>query len=80
MYDCVEVLEYEVRFLPVFFPKGMVCCDLCPALETYARYQCRRSGEYLIKAGKNGFTTGAICPLLTLEEIIKMREGENVNT
>lgn len=63
------IMEYEVRYLPVYFPKGMVCCDLCLALETYARRQCRSSAEYLVQPGKHEATFGGRCNLLTVEEL-----------
>lgn len=44
----------------IFFPEGHVCCDLCPLLETYARKQCRRTGEYLLDTRN---TVGYECPL-----------------
>lgn len=53
------VREYECATAVFYFPKGHVCCDLCPALETYARKQCRLSGEYLL----NTKTIGLSCPL-----------------
>lgn len=36
-----------------------VCCARCPLLETYARKQCRRTGEYIL----DDRTTGYWCPL-----------------
>ncbi len=50
----------------IYFPEGRVCCELCPMLETYARKQCRMTGEYLIDQ-KN--MMGFRCPLKV--------EGEN---
>lgn len=44
----------------IFFPEGHVCCDLCPILETYARKQCRLTGEYLLDTR---VTVGYECPL-----------------
>lgn len=49
---------------PVFFHDGNVRCDMCPFLETYARKQCRRTGEYI--ADTRG--TGYECPLMELTE------------
>lgn len=54
------ITRYEKATLEVFFPEGHVCCDLCPALETYARKQCRRTGEYLLDTRA---TVGYWCPL-----------------
>ena len=52
--------KYTKTTLEIFFPEGHVCCDLCPALETYARKQCRRTGEYLLDTR----ITGVWCPLI----------------
>lgn len=54
------ITRYEKATLEIFFPEGHVCCDLCPALETYARKQCRRTGEYLLDTR---VTVGCWCPL-----------------
>ena len=54
------ITRYERATLEIFFPEGHVCCDLCPALETYARKQCRRTGEYLLDTRA---TVGYWCPL-----------------
>ena len=54
------ITRYKKATLEVFFPEGHVCCDLCPALETYARKQCRRTGEYLLDTR---VTVGYWCPL-----------------
>lgn len=51
---------YTEAQVSVFFPEGHVCCDLCPLMETYARKQCRRTGEYLLDTRT---TTGFECPL-----------------
>lgn len=51
---------YTEALVSIYFPEGHVCCDLCPMLETYARKQCRRTGEYLLET-KN--TVGFNCPL-----------------
>jgi len=52
-------LEYEVLTLDIPFPKDHVRCSICPVLETYARRQCRSTGEYLLE----GQLIGARCPL-----------------
>lgn len=44
----------------LFFPEDHVCCDLCPLMETYARKQCRRTGEYLLNTRD---VVGYNCPL-----------------
>ena len=41
-----------------------MCCDLCPLLETYARRQCRRTGEYILDTRGVGYE----CPLRIEEE------------
>ena len=53
----------------IYFPEGKVCCDLCPLLETYARKQCRKTGEYLADTR----TIGYMCPL----KFIEKQEAEN---
>ena len=50
---------YERMTVDIYFPDGHVCCDLCPLMETYARKQCRRTGEYLLDSR----VTGLYCPL-----------------
>lgn len=51
--------KYTTATVLIHFPEGKVCCDLCPLMETYARKQCRRTGEYLVDSR----VTGAWCPL-----------------
>lgn len=63
------VLHYEAAQVTLYFPEGHVCCDLCPLMETYARKQCRRTGEYLLDTR---VTVGISCPL-----IFKQKEEEN---
>ncbi len=58
------VLEYDEATVRIFFPKGKICCDLCPILETYARKQCRRTGEYIFDTRGRGMW----CPLETEED------------
>ena len=48
----------------IYFPEGHVCCDLCPLMETYARKQCRRTGEYLLDTRTIGYN----CPLKFIEK------------
>lgn len=48
----------------IYFPEGHVCCDLCPLMETYARKQCRRTGEYLVDTRIIGYR----CPLKFIEK------------
>ncbi len=53
------VSYYTKATLEIGFPEDRVCCDYCPLLETYARKQCRRTGEYLVDTRAIGF----YCPL-----------------
>lgn len=59
-----SVTKYAHCTVDIFFPNGNVCCQYCPLLETYARKQCRRTGEYI--ADDRG--TGYWCPLKIIEE------------
>jgi hypothetical protein len=52
-------LYYTTATAVICFPEGHVCCDLCPCLETYARKQCRLTGEYLADTRGRGYW----CPL-----------------
>lgn len=54
------VAWYTTATVEIHFPEGHVCCDLCPLMETYARKQCRRTGEYLLDTRA---TVGFDCPL-----------------
>lgn len=54
------VYQYVKASVEINFPDGHVCCDLCPLMETYARKQCRRTGEYLLDTR---VTVGWECPL-----------------
>ena len=65
MPDC---LAYDTAIVVVHFPAGHVCCDLCPLMETYARKQCRRTGEYLLDTK----TIGLDCPLKILDEPLEV--------
>ena len=60
-----KVTYYTRAIVDINFPENHVCCDLCPLMETYARKQCRRTGEYLLDSR----TIGIYCPL-------KFEEGE----
>ena len=55
--NCVSF--YTKATAEVYFPENRVCCDLCPLLETYARKQCRRTGEYIADSRTIGYN----CPL-----------------
>lgn len=46
------------------FPESRVCCAYCPLLETYARKQCRLTGEYIADDRSIGY----MCPLSFEEE------------
>ena len=50
---------YTKATVEIGFPEDRVCCEYCPMLETYARKQCRRTGEYLLDTR----TIGYWCPL-----------------
>lgn len=60
MADKKSCLWYEKATVSIYFPEGHVCCDLCPCMETYARKQCRLTGEYLLDTRA---TVGYECPL-----------------
>lgn len=53
------VKYYTKATVPIYFPENRVCCAFCPLLETYARKQCRRTGEYIA----DDRTIGYECPL-----------------
>ena len=59
--------EYIEAKVSIFFAPEHVACAYCPMLETYARNQCRRTGEYIIDTR---YTVGRYCPL-------KMEVNEN---
>lgn len=54
-------LTYTKRYVDINFTGNPedVCCARCPLLETYARKQCRRTGEYIM----DDRTVGYWCPL-----------------
>ena len=53
------VASYTKVVVDLYCPEDHVCCDLCPLMETYARKQCRRTGEYLLDTRYRGLW----CPL-----------------
>lgn len=53
------VSYYTKATVDIHFPENYVCCAYCPMLETYARNQCRRTGEYLVDTRGRGY----YCPL-----------------
>ena len=63
---CIEYVEMGVS---IFFEPGHVACVYCPILETYARNQCRKTGEYIIDPR---VTVGRYCPLKEKER----KDGE----
>lgn len=54
------VLAYTEATVSIWFEPDHVACAYCPLLETYARAQCRRTGEYIIDTR---YTVGRYCPL-----------------
>lgn len=50
---------YTMATVEIGFPEDRVSCEFCPMLETYARKQCRRTGEYLVDTRGIGY----YCPL-----------------
>ena len=66
--SCLHYVEGTATF---HFPADCVGCDFCPCLETYARKQCRLTGEYLADTR----TIGYMCPLNFKEE---ENDGKNV--
>lgn len=54
------VSYYTKATVCISFPENMVCCQYCPLLETYARKQCRRTGEYIA----DDRNIGGMCPLV----------------
>ena len=60
--SCMKYVETSAT---IYFPEPEgVQCKLCPLLETYARKQCRLTGEYLA----DGYLIGGLCPLIVMEE------------
>lgn len=59
------VLAYTEATVSIFFEPDHVACAYCPLLETYARAQCRRTGEYIIDTR---YTVGRFCPLQIKED------------
>ena len=53
------VKYYTKANVEVLFPENRIACMYCPMLETYARNQCRRTGEYLVDTRSIGYD----CPL-----------------
>ena len=62
MADKSNCLTYIKRSVDISFTDS-VCCARCPLLETYARKQCRKTGEYII----DDRIVGGWCPLIDPE-------------
>ena len=63
--------KYIAASATIYFPESEgIQCKLCPCLETYARKQCRLTGEYLA----DGYLVGGSCSLILLN-----KEEENVS-
>lgn len=58
------ILKYTEATVSIFFEPDHVSCQFCPLLETYARNQCRRTGEYIIDTRGRG----RYCPLVIEED------------
>ena len=58
-------IRYTTAMAAIHFPESEgIQCKLCPCLETYARKQCRLTGEYLA----DGYLIGGMCPLNIKED------------
>lgn len=64
-------LWYTEAQTSIYFPEDYVQCSKCPCLETYARNQCRLTGEYLVDTR----TIGYQCPLKFIERNDTDKEG-----
>ena len=56
--------EYVFMAAKIPFWDGKPRCDICPLLETYARKQCRMTGEYLVDTRVCGYQ----CPLIKISK------------
>ena len=56
--------EYVKTTMDIYFEPEHICCKYCPALQTYSRDQCNRTGEYIIDTRGRGY----YCPLQFEEE------------
>ena len=68
MNSCLWYTEAEAK---IYFPEDYVQCSKCPCLETYARNQCRLTGEHLVDTR----TIGYQCPLKFIERNDTDKEG-----
>lgn len=67
-------IRYVSATAVIHFPESEgIQCKLCPCLETYARKQCRLTGEYLA----DGYLVGGLCPLNLIN---KEDHGRNLET
>ena len=64
MADKGGCTEYIKRTVDLFFTGDTVCCARCALMETYARKQCRRTGEYIL----DDRSVGGWCPLVNPED------------
>ena len=60
MADKSATLTYVKRTATFFFEGDTVCCDRCPACETYSRKMCRLTGVYVL----DGRVASQFCPLV----------------
>ena len=72
MADKKSCLNYKLAIAKLAFWDGDIRCESCACMETYARKQCRLTGEYLLDTRA---TVGYECPLKFKEE----DNGENVS-
>lgn len=57
-------VKYTRAIAKIAFWNGDIRCEICPCMETYARKQCRLTGEYLVDTRVKGFT----CPLIEVSK------------
>ena len=62
MADKSNCLSYVTRTATFYFEGDTVCCDRCPACETYSRKMCRLTGVYIL----DGKVASQFCPLVDL--------------
>lgn len=55
--------QYSLAIAKLSFWDGPIRCETCPCMETYARKQCRLTGEYLGDTKGRGHN----CPLIEVE-------------
>lgn len=63
MATATQCTTYITRNVDIHFTGDSICCARCPLLETYARKQCRKTGEYIM----DDRTVGGWCPLVDPE-------------